>query len=173
VTAAVALALLAVCDATLAGFRAASGRDGRIAKRRRSRLALIRGAAAGLAIVALNVALAFALVATASDPDATWRAFAAAGTDATWIFGAFATLTLAAIALWFVPIPEVRLLPTLVILGPLTLVRPLVICGGLAWAATRSTEPRVWIAAAAAGVSMLALEPLLARAYTAAWRRLL
>jgi hypothetical protein len=172
-SAAVAVALLVVCDAALAGFRASAGRDGRIAKRRDSLRALVRGALAGLVIVAANLAFVAVLRATASDPDATWRELLASAGDAAVVFGAFAALTLVAIALWFVPVPEVRLVPTLVILGPLTLVRPVVIVGGLAWVAFRSAEPRVWIAAVAAAVSMLAVEALLARAYTNAWRKLI
>jgi hypothetical protein len=52
-----------------------------------------------------------------------------------------------------------------IVLGPLTLVRPLVIPGGLAFAAVRASDARVWVAAGAAAISMLALESMLARAY--------
>jgi len=77
-----------------------------------------------------------------------------------------------ALAFWFAPVQELRLVPTLIVLGPLTLLRPLVIAGGLAWAAVRSDEPRVWILAGCAGISMLCAERLLGRPYRERWKRL-
>jgi hypothetical protein len=162
-----ALATLVLFDALLAGFRAAAGRDGRIAKGDYYRRAIARGAAAGVAIVVAHAALAAVLVASAPDPAAAWRDFLAAGRDCVAVFGAFATLTIVAIAFWFAPSRELRLLPTLLVLGPLTLVRPLVIVSGLAFAAIRTPTPRVWIVTLAAAVSMLALEHLLGSAYGA------
>lgn len=166
------LALLAVFDGVLSGFRAAAGRDGRIDKRPYYRRAIARGAQAGVVVVVANVAVAAVLVATSADPGATWAEFLRAGTTCAWIFGGFATVTLAAIALWWSPIHEYRLLATVIVLGPLTLIRPIVIIAGLAIAAARAGDPRVWIMAALAGTTVLGVEGLLGRAHVARWRQL-
>jgi len=169
-TYALLLAVLAAFDLTLAGFRAAAGRDGRIHKKQLLRGAMVRGALGGLALVTVHAAIVGVLVATGDA--STWPAFVSAGRDAVIVFGVFATSTALALAFWFAPMQELRLIPTLVVLGPLTLLRPLVIAGGLAWAAVRSGEPRVWIVAAIAGISMLYAERLLGRPYRERWRRL-
>ena len=166
------LTLLAVFDGALSGFRAAAGRDGRIDKRPYYRRAIAHGARAGALVVVANVAVAAVLVGTSAAPGATWTEFLRAGTTCAWIFGGFATLTLAAIALWWSPIHEYRLLATVIVLGPLTLVRPIVIIAGLAIAAARAGDPRVWIMAALAGATVLGVEGLLGRAHVARWRQL-
>ncbi|MEO8700314.1 MAG: hypothetical protein ABI867_09735 [Kofleriaceae bacterium] len=171
-TVAVLLAVLALFDAMLGGFRAAAGRDGRIDKRVYFRAAMVRAAVLGIVVIAANAAIAAALVATAGDPAATWREVVHAGAWCVWIFGGFATVTVAALGFWFVPIAEYRLLASIIVLGPLTLVRPIVIVAGLVIAATRTSEPRVWILAAIAGVSMLGFEHVLGRAHATRWRRL-
>ena len=163
-TTVVLLVTLAMFDLLLAGFRAVAGRDGRIAKAPLFRAALLRAALWGAVVIAANAALVAALDA--------WPAMLAAGRDAVWVFGTFATVTAAAIGFWFAPQHELRLVPTILVLGPLTLVRPLVIAGGLTWAAARSPEPRVWLAAAVAGASMLAFEHVLGRKHAGTWRHL-
>jgi hypothetical protein len=164
--------VLALFDALLSGFRAAAGRDGRIAKRAYYRVAIGRGALAGVAVVAANVALAAVLVTTAPEPAAAWRDLLRAGGHCVLVFGTFATVTLIALGFWFAPVMELRLVPTLLVLGPLTLIRPVVLVGGLVSAAIRVPTPRVWVAALAAGSSMLAIERWLGRGPAQRWRRL-
>jgi hypothetical protein len=172
-TTVLALAALALVDTLLAGFRAAAGRDGRIAKAPYYRVAIARSAPAGVALVAVNAALVAVLVATAPDRAAAWDTMLRAGAHCVTVFGAFATLTLIAIAFWLVPHSELRLLPTLLVLGPLTLVRPTVIVAGLLYVAIRVPDARVWAAAVAACVSMLGIEHVLGRRYADRWLLLL
>ena len=164
------LAALAWFDLMLAGFRAAAGRDGSIDKRGYFRAAMTRAAAFGLLLVGLNGAVAAALVFTSPAPDAMWLELLRAGETCIWVFGVFATLTLAALAFWLSPNSESQLLASIIVLGPLTLARPLVIVGGLAFAAVRSGESRVWIAAAIAGITMLGAERVLGRSHATRWR---
>jgi hypothetical protein len=166
------LALLVLVDTLLAGFRAAAGRDGRIGKGPYYRAALTRAALAGVLLVAANAVLVAALVASAPDPHAAWQDLLRAGSRCIFVFGVFATITLMAIGFWLAPFAELRLLPTLVVLGPLTLIRPLVVTGGLLYAAIDTSTPRVWIVAIVAWASMLGIEPLLGRAHASRWRRL-
>ncbi len=164
-TVAVALAVLVVFDATLSGVRAAAGRDGRIDKRSYTRAAIARGAASGVVVLAAGAALVAGLVLAAGDRAAAWSAFVDAGATCVWVFGAFATATLAALSLWACPVGEIRMLATILVLGPLTLIRPVVIAGGLVLAAVRAADARVWIAAVVAGAAMLAVERMLGRRY--------
>lgn len=167
-----ALASLALFDVLLSGTRAAAGRDGRIAKPPYYRAAAWRSLAAGVLVVSANAALVAALRASAPDPDGAWSDLLSAGVRCVKVFGAFATLTLIAILFWFAPVRELRIVPTLVVLGPLTLLRPLVIVGGLLFAVVGSSNWRVWLAGLAAGVSMIGIEHVLGRGYVDRWRRL-
>jgi hypothetical protein len=168
----VALAVLALFDVMLSGFRAAAGRDGRLAKAPYYRDAIGRSAVAGLALIGANAGLVAALAAGASEPARAWDALLQAGDRLVAVFGAFATLTLVAILFWLAPLRELRIVPTLLVLGPLTLVRPVVIAGGLVYAAIGAREWCVWVAAVVAGVSMLGVEALLGAPYRRRWRRL-
>ena len=167
-----ALASLALFDVLLSGMRAAAGRDGRIAKPPYYRAAAWRSVGAGVLVVSANAALVAALCVTAPDRAGAWSDLLRAGARCVEVFGAFATLTLFAILFWFAPVRELRIVPTLVVLGPLTLLRPLVVVGGLLFAVAGSPNWRVWLAGLAAGVSMIGVEHVLGRGYVDRWRRL-
>lgn len=169
-TAAILLGILVLFDAGLAGFRAAAGRDGRIAKGPYFRAAIGRSFVGALGLLALNVGVVAALVLTG--PAETWATMTQAAEYAVWIFGAFATVTLAAFAFWFSPIEEYRLLSTVIVLGPLTLLRPLVIVGGLVAVCVAVPDPRVIASAAIAAITMLAFERITGRAHAQRWRAL-
>lgn len=170
-TTAILLGVLALFDGLLAGFRAAAGRDGRIDKRHYFRFAIGRAALGGVVLLALNVALVAVLVLS-GDRSVVWAELVRAGELCVWIFGSFATLTIAAMVFWFSPIPEYRLLSSIIVLGPLTLLRPFVIAGGLVLACAGTSEPRVWIAAIAAGLTMLSFEHVIGRLHATRWKRL-
>lgn len=167
------LAALAIVDCLLAGFRAAAGREGRLAKTRYYRAAVLRGLLAGTLLVGLHVVLALGLLATSPAPGETWRACIGAAELLVVVFGGFATVVLAAFAVYFLPVGEFRVITSVVVFGPLTLMRPLVIVGGLGLAAAASGSGRVALLAASAGVSMLAFEHVLGRSYAHSYRRLL
>lgn len=158
---AIIIASLAALDIMMCGFRAAAGRDGRIDKRGYYRAAYARAAAFAVGVIALCSFVAWLLVETAPDPELAWHRLVHAGTFAAVVFGGFAAVTLAALALWLAPIPEVRVLATVTVLGPLTLVRSLVIGGGLIGASIVSPHPRVWVMAGVGAIAILAAEPVL------------
>jgi hypothetical protein len=168
----VALATLALFDVMLSGGRAAAGRDGRIAKAPYYRAAVARSVPAGAAVIGANAGFVAVLVASAADPGRLWEALLQAGGRAVDVFGAFATLTFLAILFWFAPIRELRIVPTLLVLGPLTLIRPLVIVAGLVYASLGAHDWRVWLVAAVAGASMLGIERVLGARYRPRWQRL-
>ena len=168
----VEVVMLAIFDALLSGFRAAAGRDGRILKTSFYGIALARGAAAGVIVVAVDALIVRAVVASAPAPSLTWQAVVEAGARSVSVFRFVALFAACTIAAWFSPAREFRMLPTLLALGPLTLIRPLVICGGLLYAAWPATDWRVWMVAVVAGSSMLGIEWILGLRYRNWWKRL-
>jgi hypothetical protein len=128
----VVLAALAFIDGTLCGFRAAAGRNPRIFLRRYYLRAMTRGAIAVTVWLAIVLAVALSLRAV----DATvWPAFAACATTMGWCYGAFATIVVLALALYASGNFDLGVLASVLALGPLTLIRPLVIGVGAGWAA--------------------------------------
>jgi hypothetical protein len=111
------------------------------------------------------------LVERAPEPAAAWREMLDAAARADIFFAGFAALTVVSIAFWLSPIHELRIVPTLMVLGPFTLLRPLVIVVGLAVAAA-PFGARVWIAATVAGASLLGLEVVLGVRHRGRWRAL-
>jgi hypothetical protein len=164
------LASLVIVDCALAGFRAAAGRDGRLDKRTYYRAAIARGAAIGVLIVIVHGAVTAAVVESASDPHAAWGACVAASRMLVIVYGAYATCTLAALALFVAPIGQFRVLATVIALGPMTLMRRLVVVGGLVAVAIYG-DSRVAPLAAVGGALILPAEALLGRRYTT-WRDL-
>lgn len=167
------LAVLALFDCLLGGFRAAAGRNGRLEKRTYYRQALARAALAGTLLVGVHAVLALVLVSTSPTPTATWSAFVDAAALLVVFYGAFATLTLLAFVFYLAPVGEFRVLTTVIVLGPLTLFRPVVIGGGIVLAAAKATDPRVALLGCSAGLSMILFEHVLGRAHRREWKRLL
>lgn len=147
-TIALLLVVLGLFDATLAGVRAALGRDGRIDKRAYLLRALVRSVAWGAVLIATIVVLAAAAVATAPDASSTWRELVEAGRACVWVFGPFAAVTALALGVLLTSHRDGRLLASMLVFGPLAMLRPLVIIAGLAF------------------------EWCLGRAYANEWRRL-
>jgi hypothetical protein len=126
-----ALAVLAVLDAAFAGFRAAAGRSALIDKRAYYRAALWRGAAHGVAAVALAGVAALGLVGLAPDGAALVGVYEVAAARALWVFGPYAAVLLVALALRAIPSVDLRSLLSVLLFGPLTLIRPMVVVAGL------------------------------------------
>lgn len=166
------LASLALFDATLAGTRAALGRDGRIDKRSYVLRALARAVAWSAAVVAAVATATAATVATAPDPSATWRELVEAGRVCLCVFGAFAAVTLCALVVLLSPLRDHRVLASMVVFGPLTMLRPVVVVVGLGFAASRSPDARVWLVAMLGAGVLLGFERWMGRAYADSWRRL-
>jgi hypothetical protein len=89
------------------------------------------------------------------------------------VFGTFASAILLAFSFYFAPIGDFRALANVLVFGPLTLARPFVIVGGLAYAVYSTWDARVAIIAVVAGVSILSFESVVSRPYARAWRDLL
>lgn len=154
-----------VLDCALAGFRAATGRNGELDKRRYYNGAMAVGALVGAGLVLAIGALAFGIHA--------WTAATTAAGTLVWIYGTYATIVLTAFAFYFAPVGCYRVLTSVIVFGPLTLIRRAVIVAGMVAVAVQTTEPRVVALAVLAGAAMLAVEPWLGRRYGIRWRTLL
>jgi hypothetical protein len=158
-----ALSAMAILDGALCGFRAAAGKDGRIAKHGY----YWRAAALGLGAATVAVALAWAeaglLYAIAGDRAAVWRDFLVAGAAAMRVLVPYSALAIVALVPWMLPANDARILATVMVLGPFTLARPFVILAGLGCALAAAPRASVLLLVAGTGAAMLLLEPLLAR----------
>lgn len=119
---------LALLDVTLSGFRAAAGRDGRLAKRAFYARAMRLGFAAGV-VVCVAVGLATALVVSLPGGSATYADLVAIGVRMVPVFALFVVTVVAALVIYGVSRHEVRTFATVAILGPFTLARPFVVAG--------------------------------------------
>jgi heme/copper-type cytochrome/quinol oxidase subunit 1 len=155
----VALALIAVIDGVLAGFRAATGRNGRIRKRGYYIVAMRRGLAASAAVLGCLALVIGAVLATAHDPATRYTDLTRAGTTVLWVIGPFAAIVVASLVGYEVLPRRPATFLILLGLGPLTLIRPWVtVAAGLAAAWTAPNLPTAGCAILAA-TSVLAVEP--------------
>ncbi len=160
---AVVLCLLALADASFSGFRAHAGRDGRIAKRGAKALAARTGLIAGAIVLVGLAVLLLGLIAVGA---ATYDELEHAGERMALIYGLYALVVTVGFAAYFSPWLEVQSLATMLVLGPGTFTRPVVVVGGAAWSAIGGS----WIIAACAMVAagaMLLIEPVLWRWFDA------
>lgn len=162
---AVALVALALIDGALLGFRAAAGRAGLVDQRRDRRRAIAIGVAYAAAIAVGGVLLALAL--TALQGPALWPELLAAGGAAVRVYTIFAMLVLAALALWLIPVADLRTAVSVTVLGPGTMARPWVLLAGLASAVATRPRWEVALLALYAAAAMLPLERWLTPRYFA------
>ena len=163
---ATALCLLALVDAAFSGFRAFAGRDGRVDKRGAKIAAAGVGAMTGVGALGL---LAVVLLGTVAVGLTGLHDLEIAGRTMLGVYAVYATVIALGFVAYFSPSLEVQSLGTLLVLGPGTLVRPVVIVGG-AVAAGWGREPVVMVCALVAAAVMLGVEPVLNRRFAARYR---
>ncbi len=152
-----ALAVLALLDGCFSGFRGAAGRDARTDKRAYARRACLHGTVAGAAVLGVLTAVCAVLV------PGRYAAFTTAGGRMLLVLVPYALLVLGALVAYSgSPRPAVQTLASTLVLGPFTLVRPLVVVAGVA-AACSVEVPVVCATSVLSGVLVLLVEPLLRR----------
>jgi hypothetical protein len=160
-----ALLVLALTDAGFCGYRDAAGRNPLVRKAGFYRHALRRGLRFGFANAGLATALLVVLLLASSHPGMLWADCAAAGTNLLFVVVPYATIVLVALGAWTAAEQDVRTLASVALLGPLSLLRPVVIVGGAVVAiASRPTAPVATLAVATA-LLQLSTGPLLARTW--------
>jgi hypothetical protein len=156
----VLLGTLAFIDGTLCGFRAAAGRNPRIFLWGYYGASMRRGALASLGVIAVFLALGLGLRALGGE--AAWSALEAAAGKLVLVYGVYATLVLAALALYLTGSFDFGVLASVLVLGPFTLIRPWVILAGAAWVAATADTAAAAAMSVGAGSVMALFERLLA-----------
>lgn len=152
------LGLLALVDGTLCGFRAAAGRNPRLFLRAYYRASMLRAAALATAVIVVFLLAALGL--RALHPPAFEQLVRAA--DAmVLVYGAYAVVVLAALALYLTASFDLGILATVLVLGPFTLARPVVIAAGALVAALSTRDVVATSFAVLAAAVMLGFERLL------------
>lgn len=156
------LYVLAITDWGFAGYRHAAGRDGRIFKGAYYRRAIAVGLGLGHAPIGVAGAVIALLVGSGQ---VEWDAVIAAAEPMVVVYAAYATTVLTAFVPYLFGNTEIRTLATVSVFGPLTLLRPLVICAGAALAIWTVPTWPIALAAALGAACNLSAEPLLDRLF--------
>ncbi|MGW6462171.1 hypothetical protein ACWF94_40655 [Streptomyces sp. NPDC055078] len=159
------LLVLALTDAAFSGLRASAGRNGRIRKAAAHVLAARRGVAVGAPALALTAVVATGLLLLADSPADRYAELDAGARRMLLVITPYATVVGLGLAccLW-APL-RVGTLASVVGLGPLTLLRPVVVLAGAA-AAGWGSLPAAAVAATASASAFL-VEPLTHRRWYA------
>ncbi len=160
------LLVLALTDATFAGYRAAAGRDARLHKADYYLKAFWMGLAGGVLGALVVAAVTFALLWWQLRSGAAFEhlrgELEAAAARLVFAYAIFATLMLSVMLLWTYPKRQLRELSVVMILGPCTLIRPYWIFGGALYAAWPAA-PWVQALCFVAAVVQLSIEAALNR----------
>jgi hypothetical protein len=157
---AAALLALAVLDGAFAGFRSSAGRTGLISHRRHDRQAARRGA--GLACVLLSPSIAIACAGAVLRPGRL-ADYDRAGTAMLAVYGPYALLVLAALACYVTLNWQLKYLASALVLGPFTLLRPIIAIMGAAAGVALGRDVVTASAALLSAAAVLAVEPLAGR----------
>ena len=157
------LVTLAALDGAFAGFRASRGRDGLVWHAAADRVAAARGA--GLSALLVGPVGALVLV-DAARPGRT-AMYNKAAVAALTVYGPYAVLVLVALGAYLTLSWRRAFLASAVLLGPLTLVRPIVAVAGVVFAAVRTGDLHATVLMAAAAAAVLAVEPACGRRWYA------
>jgi hypothetical protein len=157
---------LAILDSAFIGFRSAMGQRGEIDKRGWLLRACLHGAFMGHICVAISGLAVLLVTFTNSDPQRVWGLLNHCALHMLYIFSPYAGLIL--IGLVFrssIPILDVRCAFNLVLFGPFTVLRPIVVAAGLIYGASVTPGWQVAVIAVLVAILMLGLEPTLIRYY--------
>ena len=154
------LGVLAFIDGVLCGFRAAAGRNPRIFLWSYYGASMRRGAVFALFTIVLFLGAGLVLRAVGGEP--AWSSLLAAAGKLVMVFGVYATLVLAALGLYLSSSFDLGVLASVIVLGPFTLVRPLIILAGGVWVAATSDTLGASAMSLAAALVMANFERILA-----------
>jgi len=161
---AITLLVLALLDGAFAGFRASLGRTGLINHRKSDYQAAWRGT--GLAGVLLTPVITAACIGLLAHP-ALLGQYARAGKAMLEVYGPYALLMLTALAFYTALNWRLKYLASALILGPFTLLRPVITILGGALGLAQANDPAVAVLAGLSVIAVLMVEPLAGRVWYA------
>jgi hypothetical protein len=130
---AVLLWLLATVDSAFIGYREAAGRNALIDKRAYYRHALIRGALFGqLAVLIVGVITVIVLVSV-RDAGFLFSDLELVGARMLMVYVPYALILLITFCVRAIPSVDIRSITSVLIFGPFTFIRPLVVLAGAVW----------------------------------------
>jgi hypothetical protein len=138
---AVVLWLLATVDSAFIGYREAAGRNALIEKRAYYRRALIRGALFGqLAVLIVGAITVIALVSS-SNAGALLSRIELVGARMLWVYVPYAVIILITFCIRVLPSVDIRSITSVLIFGPFTFIRPIVVLAGALWGVVAAPSP--------------------------------
>ena len=155
--------LLATVDSTLIGYRDAAGRNALIDKRAYFRRAMLRGAVAGQIAVAIVGLAAVGMLATTPQPVRLFETFEQAATRMLIVYVPYALILTITFFIRAIPSVDIRSITSVLVFGPFTLIRPLVVLAGAIWGLLAAPTPRVGLLLGLIVSLMLGMEYVLDR----------
>ena len=125
--------LLATVDAAFIGYRDAAGRSALIDKRHYYRRALVRGALVGQIAVAIAGIVAAGMLFTTPQPARLFDTFDRVATRMLMVYIPYALILTATFFVRAIPSVDIRSITSVLVFGPFTLIRPLVVLAGAIW----------------------------------------
>ena|SRR5262245_412691 len=150
--------VLATIDSAFIGYREAAGRCALIDKRAYYRQSMIRGALFGQAAVMLVGSVTAAMLYFAPNPLQLLQDIQVVGARMLTIYIPYALILLFTFLVRATPSVDLRSITSVLIFGPLTLLRPLVVVAGALWGAWAAPGPAILVLVALIISLMLSLE---------------
>ena len=155
--------LLATVDSTFIGYREAAGRNALIDKRGYFRRAMIRGALWGQIAVAIVGLAAAAMLATTTQPARLFDTLDLVAARMLMIYVPYAVVLIITFLVRAVPSVDIRSITSVLVFGPFTLIRPLIVLAGAIWGLLAAPKPPVLFLVVLIVSLMLGMEYVLDR----------
>lgn len=130
---AVLLWLLATVDSAFIGYREAAGRSALIEKSAYYRRALVRGALFGQVAVLIVGVITAAVLASSSNAGTLFSSIEVIGARMLMVYLPYALIILITFCVRALPSVDIRSITSVLIFGPFTFIRPLVVIAGAVW----------------------------------------
>ncbi|WP_030667883.1 hypothetical protein [Streptomyces cellulosae] len=161
------LVAIGLVDAAFSGFRAYAGRDARIRKHRAVTRSALRGLAVGSVLLVTPALTAVTVLMTAGDQAHAYAALTDGAIGYLLPLTVYAAAVMLSLAAYFVLPFRASTLAMVVGLGPLTLLRPLVVVVACLGALATGGGWRSLLVGAVAGTAVLCVEPVVHRRWYA------
>ena len=155
--------LLATVDSAFIGYRDAAGRNALIEKRDYYRRAMLRGALMGQMAVAIVGLVAVGMLATNPQPARLFETFEQVATRMLIVYIPYALILTITFFIRALPSVDIRSITSVLVFGPFTLVRPLIVLAGAIWGLLAAPTISVLLLLVLIVFLMLGLETTLGR----------
>ena len=155
--------ILATVDSAFIGYREAAGRNALIAKRDYFRRAMIRGAIWGQVAAAIAGVVAILILALSPQRIAVFEDFERIAERMLMVYLPYAAIILVTFCVRAIPSVDIRSIASVLVFGPFTLIRPLVVLAGAIWGLLAAPSITVLLLMFLIVFLMLSMEYLMGR----------